>query len=147
MLMIAMSSGYWPFNEGHGTTATDMARSRHISLPSANAWWIDGENYALTLDGTHTASITIGGEAGDKQPLSFVVTPTNGKIVQVPTQINFKADTHLGSVLDAIVLQIGAPKGIDNTNADIKAEKILYRGHLYILRSGKTYTATGQEVK
>ena len=52
--------GYWPLNEGHGTAAADLARSRHITLPSTNAWWIDGDNYALTLDGTHAATVIIG---------------------------------------------------------------------------------------
>ena len=52
--------GYWPFNEGHGTVATDIARSRHMNLPSQNAWWINGANYALTLDGTQPAIVNIG---------------------------------------------------------------------------------------
>ena len=53
-------NGYWPFNEGHGTTASDLARSRHMTLPSANAWWVEGENYALVLDGAHAATLIIG---------------------------------------------------------------------------------------
>ena len=52
--------GYWQLNEGHGNVATDKARSRHITLPSQNAWWIDGDNYALVLDGTKTAAVNIG---------------------------------------------------------------------------------------
>lgn len=52
--------GYWPFNEGHGTMATEIARSRHMTLPSQSAWWINGANYALTLDGTQPAIIAIG---------------------------------------------------------------------------------------
>ena len=52
--------GYWPLNEGHGTVATDIARSRHITLASANGWWVDGENYALVLDGSHAAVVNIG---------------------------------------------------------------------------------------
>lgn len=44
--------GYWQMNEGHGTTATDRSRSRHLTLDSENAWWINsGENRALKLDG------------------------------------------------------------------------------------------------
>jgi hypothetical protein len=53
-------SGYWPFREGHGTKASDLARSRHMTLPSLNAWWTEGDNYALTLDGTHAATVLIG---------------------------------------------------------------------------------------
>ena len=52
--------GYWQMNEGHGSTATDKARLRHIILPSQNAWWINGANYALPLDGTKAAAINIG---------------------------------------------------------------------------------------
>ena len=52
--------GYWPLNEGHGEMATDYARSRHLTLPSQNAWWVNGENFALTLDGTKTAAVNIG---------------------------------------------------------------------------------------
>ena len=52
--------GYWQFDEGHGSTATDKARLRHITLPSQNAWWINGSNYALPLDGTKTAAVNIG---------------------------------------------------------------------------------------
>ena len=52
--------GYWQLNEGRGEVATDKARSRHMVLPSKNAWWIDGANYALVLDGTKTAAVNIG---------------------------------------------------------------------------------------
>ena len=52
--------GYWQMNEGHGNVATDKARSRQMTLPSENAWWIDGDNYALVLDGTKAAAASIG---------------------------------------------------------------------------------------
>jgi hypothetical protein len=52
--------GYWQFNEGHGDVATDKARSRNMTLPSENAWWIAGDNYALVLDGTKAAAASIG---------------------------------------------------------------------------------------
>ena len=52
--------GYWQFGEGHGSVATDKARNRHITLPSQNAWWINGANFALTLDGTEAATANIG---------------------------------------------------------------------------------------
>ena len=51
--------GYWQLNEGHGAVAVDKARSRNMSLPSQNAWWINGDNYALTLDGTKAATVNI----------------------------------------------------------------------------------------
>ena len=43
--------GYWPMNEGEGTVASDLARHRHLAMP-ASTWFIDGENYAVQLDGT-----------------------------------------------------------------------------------------------
>ena len=52
--------GYWQLNEGRGEVASDKARARHFTLPSQNAWWIEGKNYALTLDGTKAAAVNIG---------------------------------------------------------------------------------------
>ena len=51
--------GYWPLDEGHGDVATDKARSRSMTLPSTNAWWINGDNYAVVLDGTKAATADI----------------------------------------------------------------------------------------
>lgn len=45
-------TGYWQFDEGHGTVAADKARSRHFVLPAASSWWTSAENYAALLDGT-----------------------------------------------------------------------------------------------
>ena len=50
---------YWQFDEGHGTTATECVHNRHMTLPSQNAWWIDGDNYNLVLDGAHAAAADI----------------------------------------------------------------------------------------
>ncbi len=44
--------GYWQLGEGHGLTATDRARSRDLTLPAENAWYVgSGVNYAARLDG------------------------------------------------------------------------------------------------
>ena len=51
--------GYWQLNEGHGDVATDRARSRNLTLPSQNAWWINGANYALVLNGTKVPAVNI----------------------------------------------------------------------------------------
>ena len=51
--------GYWQFNEGHGSVAADRARQRSMTLPSANGWFLDGPNYALTLDGSSVAAFDI----------------------------------------------------------------------------------------
>lgn len=47
--------GYWRFDEGHGETSADYARSRNMTLPE-NAWYISSKNYALELDGEHVAA-------------------------------------------------------------------------------------------
>lgn len=52
--------GYWKFDEGHGNTATDVARNRHILLPNANAWQLSSVNKALHLGGDSYASIALG---------------------------------------------------------------------------------------
>lgn len=44
-------AGYWPLNEGTGTTANDVARSRHITLPAAS-WYMATPNKAVSLNGT-----------------------------------------------------------------------------------------------
>ncbi|MCR5312746.1 MAG: hypothetical protein K6E54_03715 [Bacteroidaceae bacterium] len=51
--------GYWRFNEGYGEMAVDRSRSRNITLPSKNSWWINGKNYSLSLDGKTAADINI----------------------------------------------------------------------------------------
>ena len=52
--------GYWQLNEGRGEVAADRARSRNLTLAGQNAWWIDGDNYALVLDGNSAAAVDIG---------------------------------------------------------------------------------------
>ena len=43
--------GYWRLDEGHGSTATDYARSRTLTLPANSAWYLANKNYAMTLNG------------------------------------------------------------------------------------------------
>lgn len=52
--------GYWKFDEGHGHTAADVARNRHIILPNDNAWMLGSVGKALQLDGNSYASISLG---------------------------------------------------------------------------------------
>ena len=51
--------GYWRMDEGHGTVAEDCVRNRHLTLPATNAWYIAGENVALTLNGEQYAAMNI----------------------------------------------------------------------------------------
>jgi hypothetical protein len=50
--------GYWKFDEGEGTKATDYARNRHMTLPIAN-WYLNNVNKAVTLDGTNYVALDI----------------------------------------------------------------------------------------
>lgn len=52
--------GYWPLDEGHGTVAEDVARSRHLTLPAASAWYSAEEGMALGLDGALVALAPMG---------------------------------------------------------------------------------------
>ena len=51
--------GYWRLDEGHGTWAEDLARSRHMQLQSPNSWYLENENIALELDGNACAAIPV----------------------------------------------------------------------------------------
>jgi len=49
--------GYWPMDEVDGTVAYDKARSRNLLLSSTDQWYVDGANYAVSLDGTSAVSL------------------------------------------------------------------------------------------
>lgn len=56
--------GYWKMDEGEGTTITDYARNRHMSMAN-ESWYINNENKAVELDGTSHLAIP----TGDVSPL------------------------------------------------------------------------------
>lgn len=49
--------GYWKMNEGEGTTMTDYARNRHLTM-TQETWYINNENKAAVLDGTSHLDIS-----------------------------------------------------------------------------------------
>ena len=51
--------GYWRMDEGHGNVAEDCVRNRHLTLPASNAWYIAGENKALSLKGSQYVAMNI----------------------------------------------------------------------------------------
>lgn len=51
--------GYWPMNEGTGSVAEDYSRSRHISLPAANAWAMATANYAAETGADHIVMMPV----------------------------------------------------------------------------------------
>ena len=50
--------GYWNMAEGHGTKITDVARSRHMYMPS-ESWYINNENLAANLSGKEGSPLKI----------------------------------------------------------------------------------------
>ena len=66
--------GYWRLDEGHGTTATDYARSRTLTMPSETAWYLSGTNYALNLDGDAIMAVNAGSIAAAKDDSYTVET-------------------------------------------------------------------------
>jgi len=88
--------GYWQLNEGHGDVATDKARSRNLTLPSQNAWWIDGENYALTLDGGRTAKVDIS---------KINTTASDDYVIEAWFKAN-EAQTEVASVLSTLAMDL-----------------------------------------
>jgi len=72
-------------------------------------------------------------EAGDK--VTFIFKPES---VNVYTGENGLA---------VIILEKGEPSGIDNTNAAVKAVKVMENGMIFILRGDKKYNVNGQLVK
>lgn len=51
--------GYWKMDEGNGVLAKDGVRSRHMTLPSASAWYVNNENYALHLSEQYFAKVPL----------------------------------------------------------------------------------------
>ena len=43
--------------------------------------------------------------------------------------------------------KVGSDDAVDNIEADVKAQKIVENGQVYILRGGVRYTVTGGQVK
>ncbi len=85
--------GYWQMDEGRGNVATDHARSRHMTLPSQNAWWIHGDNYATVLNGTTVAAANIG---------SLNTTASESYLVEAW----FKADEQQNGVASILSTQV-----------------------------------------
>lgn len=63
--------GYWKFDEGNGTTATDVARSRNMTLTAPN-WYLNNKNKAVTLDGSKALQMDITAiSSGDNDDYAF----------------------------------------------------------------------------
>jgi len=104
-----------------------------------------GTSAQAVRDGIHF--LTVGGEAGQKEPLTFIVTLENGHATAIPSDLRFEADAHYGTLLQPVIIQTGNMTGVDNTGAETnQPQKVLYRGVLYIIRNGEMYDATGKKL-
>ena len=65
---------YWPLDEGQGTKARDLRNNSHPLITKGEAWRIDNDNYAATVDSTKQQhlDLAIGGAATDANE-SYVV--------------------------------------------------------------------------
>ncbi len=83
------------------------------------------------------------------------VTPlqANDYLEQQNHNVAFSSNTDqamcdaIRSALDAV---LGTPQGLEDVrteNLEVRTEKVIRDGKLYILRAGKTYDALGREVK
>ncbi len=110
----------------------------------ANGEWRGASTQALR-DGIHF--LTVGGEAGDKEPLTFIVTLENGHTAAIPSDLFFEADAHYGTMIQPVIIRLDSPTALDNTGAETaQPQKVLYRGMLYIIRNGELYDATGKKL-
>ena len=134
--------GYWKMDEGEGTTITDYARNRHMTM-AAETWHLENENKAVTLDGSHYVGIT----TKDLSPL-----PQDDYAVELWVKAGKQA-------ADAQLLQLGeaslviksdgsltlenndSPYGLDNlselTTADVQiTDNAWHHVALSVLRGG-----------
>lgn len=105
--------GYWQLGEGHGLTATDRARSRDLTLPAENAWYVgSGVNYAAKLDG----------QTAIESPVSTTATADDSYMVELWFNVTEKkADNQtivsLGNKMDVSVNAKGQVVTTVNGNA------------------------------
>lgn len=117
--------GYWQFNEGYGTKATDRSRNRHMTLPTENSWFVNaGINYVAGLDG-NTAIVAPTG-VSTKGDESYLI------------ETWFRADTENDG--KATILSI--PNKVDialgeSGNVEVTAEKVTTNAYNANLKDGQ----------
>ena len=94
--------------------------------------------------------ITVAGD--ESTPLTIkVYDPTTQTTTVVAQALQYVDDATLGSLAEPYIINLQSAEGIEdvqgNDGQGTKVRKLFRDGILYILRNGKTYTATGAEVK
>jgi len=113
--------GYWRMNEGHGTTATDIARSRTMTMPSATSWYYSKVNYSLILE----ENLILGAFIGDKTTandesylaeLWFRADPSNNAVASIMALSDDRLDIHLTETGAMEMVANGATYTVSNTD-------------------------------
>jgi hypothetical protein len=104
---------------------------------------------AVRADAEGLYYLVIAGEgAGQAMEIKTVL---DGEIVTIDNTLTFTSDDHIGTPWEPYIIQLNPAEGIEEITDDksqiTNTRKIFRDGILYILRNGKTYTATGAEVK
>lgn len=84
--------------------------------------------------------LTIGGQAGQPDVLTFVVNTEDGEYMLAQTE-TFASDAHKGSMKKPVVLQLDGATGIDMTlsGIDIKRVQLIDNGGRVVSSSNKLY--------
>ena len=103
---------------------------------------------AIRADEEGLYYLVIAGEgAGQAMEIKAYI---DGEIVTIDASLTFTSDEHLGTPWEPYIINHQAEGIEDVSDGDgqgTKARKEFRNGILYILRGGKTYTTTGQEIK
>lgn len=94
--------------------------------------------------------ITVAGD--EPTPLTIkVYDPSNQTTTVVEQTLDYTDDANLGTLAEPYIIQFNPAEAIDEIHGgdeqSAKVRKEFRDGILYIIRAGKTYTATGAEVK
>ncbi|MBQ3997833.1 MAG: hypothetical protein II644_00685 [Paludibacteraceae bacterium] len=103
---------------------------------------------AVRADAEGLYYLVIAGEgAGQAMEIKTVL---DGEIVTIDNSLTFVSDNHVGTPWEPYIIQLNPAEGIEEITDDksqiTNTRKIIRDGILYILRNGKTYTATGAEI-
>lgn len=135
--------GYWRMDEGHGSQAADMARSRTMTMPSSTAWYLEKKNYALTLEN----DLIVG---------AFIADKVTNEDESYMAELWFRAEpaaspagspaTVPGSVPSAIAagLTPATIMALDNNKLDIFLNA---RGGMEMKANGQNYTVSNTDYR
>lgn len=117
--------GYWQFNEGYGSKATDRSRNRHMTLASENSWFVNaGTNYVASLDG-NTAILASTG-VYTKSDESYLIETW----FRADTENNGKAT--ILSIPNAVDIALG-----ESGNVEVTSEKVTTNAYNANLKDGQ----------